>query len=330
MRQFLTVMSLLMCCCAAVAQQPQKHHKVLELMGSRFEISAFDVDAQKAWNGINAAIAEISRIELLISSWDPNSQTSLINKNAGIKPVKIDAELFQLIQRSLQISAITDGAFDISYASMDRIWKFDGSITAMPEPQLVQQAKSKIGYRNIQLNPAKQEVYLKEKGMKIGFGAIGKGYAAQKAKEKMSAMGIKSGVVNAAGDLIAWGKGIDGEAFKVGIADPREKGRVLSWLTVNNTSVVTSGDYERFVMLDGIRYAHIIDPRTGYPTTGIKSVTIVCANPELADALSTSVFVLGVKKGIYLINQLDGVECLIITDDDKLVTSERLEINNKS
>jgi thiamine biosynthesis lipoprotein len=330
MRQFLTVMSLLMCCCAAIAQQPQKHHKLLELMGSRFEISAFHSDAQLAWDGINAAVNEITRIERLISSWDPNSQTSLINQNAGIKPVKVDTELFQLIQRAVQISAITDGAFDISYASMDRIWQFDGTMTTMPVAEVVAQAKSRIGYQKIQLNPAKQEVYLKDKGMKIGFGAIGKGYAAQKAKEKMSALGIKSGVVNAAGDLIAWGVDIDGKTFRVGIADPKEKAKVLLWLKVKNTSVVTSGDYERFVMFDGVRYAHIIDPRTGYPTTGIKSVTIVSANPELADALSTSVFVLGVEKGIYLINQLDGVECLIVTDDDKLVTSDRLEINNKS
>ncbi|MFT7149223.1 MAG: thiamine biosynthesis lipoprotein [Nonlabens sp.] len=330
MRQFLTVMSLLMCCCAAIAQQPQKHHKLLELMGSRFEISAFHSDAQLAWDGINAAVNEITRIERLISSWDPNSQASLINQNAGIKPVKVDTELFQLIQRAVQISAITDGAFDISYASMDRIWQFDGTMTTMPVAEVVAQAKSRIGYQKIQLNPAKQEVYLKDKGMKIGFGAIGKGYAAQKAKEKMSALGIKSGVVNAAGDLIAWGVDIDGKTFRVGIADPKEKGKVLLWLKVKNTSVVTSGDYERFVMFDGVRYAHIIDPRTGYPTTGIKSVTIVSANPELADALSTSVFVLGVEKGIYLINQLDGVECLIVTDDDKLVTSDRLEINNKS
>jgi len=330
MRQFLTVMSLLICSYAAIAKQPQKHHKVLELMGSRFEISAFHSDPQLAWDGINAAVNEITRIERLISSWDPNSQTSLINENAGIKPVKVDAELFQLIQRAVQISAITDGAFDISYASMDRIWQFDGTMATMPVAEVVAQAKSRIGYQKIQLNPAKQEVYLKDKGMKIGFGAIGKGYAAQKAKEKMFSLGIKSGVVNAAGDLIAWGVDIDGETFRVGIADPKEKGKVLLWLKVKNTSVVTSGDYERFVMFDGVRYAHIIDLRTGYPTTGIKSVTIVSNNPELADALSTSVFVLGVEKGIYLINQLDGVECLIVTDDDKLVTSDRLEINNKS
>lgn len=330
MRLILTINCLLIFSCLAKGQQDQKHQKTLLLMGSRFEISAIHQDAQLAWDGINAAIAEITRIEKLISSWDPNSQTSLINKNAGVKPVKVDAELFLLIQRAVQISNITDGAFDISYASMDRIWKFDGSMKSMPASDLIRDASSKIGYQNIQLDPGRREVLLKKKGMKIGFGAIGKGYAAQKAKEKMVAIGIKNGVVNASGDLVAWGKESTGESFKVGIADPANKNKVLMRLNVDNASVVTSGDYEKFVMFDDVRYAHIIDPRTGYPTTGVKSVSVICANPELADALSTSVFVLGVKQGLSLINQLEGVECLIITDKDEVKVSNRLEFNNKS
>lgn len=313
-----------------LAQNLQRHNKVLKLMGSRFEITAIHEDPQLAWNAINAAIAEISRIEKLISSWDPNSQTSEVIRQAGIQPVHVDKELFDLIGRALQISKITDGAFDISYASMDRIWKFDGSMTEMPSAEVVAQAASKIDYRNIILNHENQTVFLKEPGMKIGFGAIGKGYAAQKAKELMSSMGIANGVVNASGDLIAWGRDEKGKEFEVAIADPKDKHKVMSWLSVENTSVVTSGDYEKFVMFDNVRYAHIIDPRTGYPTTGIKSVTIVTANPELADALSTSVFVLGVEQGIELINQLPGVECLIITDNDQITTSQNLTLNNKS
>lgn len=330
MRLSLTISCLLIFSCAAMAQQDQKHQKTLLLMGSRFEVAAIHQDAQLAWDGINAAISEITRIEKLISSWDPNSQTSLINKNAGIKPVKVDKELFSLIQRAVQISNITGGAFDISYASMDRIWKFDGSMKSMPAAEVVEEASSKIGFQNIQLDPERGEVFLKNKGMKIGFGAIGKGYAAQKSKEKMVALGITNGVVNASGDLIAWGNDVNGEKFKVGIADPANKDRVLMRLNVDNASVVTSGDYERFVKFNGVRYSHIIDPRTGYPTTGIKSVSIICANPELADALSTSVFVLGVEQGLNLINQLDGVECLIITDTDEVKVSNRLEFNNKS
>lgn len=313
-----------------LGQSLERHTKVIKLMGSRFEITAIHENPQVAWDAINAGIAEITRIEKLISSWDPNSQTSEVIRQAGIQPVEVDKELFDLISRALQISRITDGAFDISYASMDKIWKFDGSMTEMPSANVVANTASKIDYKNILLNSYNQTVFLKEKGMKIGFGAIGKGYAAQKAKEVMSGMGIRNGVVNASGDLIAWGKNEKRELFQVGIADPKNKERVLSWLNVENTSVVTSGDYERFVMFDKVRYAHIIDPRTGYPTTGIKSVTIITANPELADALSTSVFVLGVEKGIAFVNQLPGVECLIITDQDQIKTSENLSLNDKS
>lgn len=311
-------------------QLEERHTKVVKLMGSRFEITAIHQNPQMAWNAINGAIDEISRIEKLISSWDPNSQTSEVNKQAGISPVKVDKELFDLIKRSIQISKITNGAFDISYASMDRIWKFDGTMESMPSSEEVRQAASKIDFRNIILDINERTVFLKEKGMKIGFGAIGKGYAAQKAKELMVNKGIVNGVVNASGDLIAWGHDVDGSNIEVAIADPKNKDKVLSWLVVDNGAVVTSGDYERYVMFNGMRFAHIIDPRTGYPTTGIKSVTIVTANPELADALSTSVFVLGVKEGLTLINQLPGVECLIITDQDELKFSQNLTLNTKS
>ena len=147
MRLGLIINCLLLICSSLLAQQ-KKHQKTLLLMGSRFEITTIHDDAQLAWDGINAAITEVTRIEKLISSWDPNSQTSLINNNAGIKPVQVDAELFLLIQRAVQISNITGGAFDISYASMDRIWKFDGSMEAMPTEELVKEASSKIGFQN--------------------------------------------------------------------------------------------------------------------------------------------------------------------------------------
>ena len=330
MRKLLMVLSFCGLLNTTLFAQGQKHHKIVKLMGSRFEITAIHEDPQSAWDAINAGIAEIRRIEMLISSWDPNSQTSMVNRNAGLKAVKVDKELFDLIRRGQKISELTDGAFDLSYASMDRIWKFDGSMLEMPDPAIVAQAASKIDFRNIQMDDQELTVFLKEKGMKIGFGAIGKGYAAHKAKETMQSMGIRNGVVNAAGDLVTWGKDEGGKIFKIGIADPTNQDRMLSWLSINNGAVVTSGDYERFVMFNGKRYAHIIDPRTGYPTTGIKSVTVICPNPELADALSTSIFVLGTEQGLALVNQLKGIECLIVTDDNELVSSMNLELNNKS
>lgn len=308
----------------AFTRKETTHNKEIKLMGCHFEITAIHENPQKAWDAINAGIEEITRIEELISSWDKHSQTSAINRNAGIRPVKVDQELFDLIARSIKISKITDGAFDISFASIEKLWKFDGSQTTLPAPEAIAKSIAKIDYRNILLDKKERTVFLKEKGMRIGFGGIGKGYAANRAKKLMQEMGIQSGLVNASGDLISWGEPEKGSLWPVAISDPKNKDAAIAWLDIGEMAVVTSGDYEKYITVDGKRYAHIIDPRTGYPTTGIKSVTVVCHNTELADALATSVFVLGKSAGLDLINQLTGIECLIITDEDELITSENL------
>ena len=186
-------------------------------MGSRFEITVVANDSVEGSKAINLAIEEITRIEKLISSWDPNSQTSEINKNAGVQPVRVDSELFQLIERAIGISKITDGAFDISYASMDRIWKFDGSMKVMPSKKEIKASVAKVGFKNIILDKTNTTVFLKHEGMKIGFGAIGKGYAADKAKAMLISKGISAGIINASGDMNTWGKQPNGNTWKVAI-----------------------------------------------------------------------------------------------------------------
>lgn len=307
--------------------QKQSHTKVILLMGSRFELTAVSPDQDKATKAIEAGITEIKRIENLISSWDTNSQTSEVIKNAGVKPVVVDQELFNLIRRSIKISKLTDGAFDISYASMDKIWRFDGQMKELPDSNTIAASVAKINYKNIILNPEKRSVFLKDKGMKIGFGAIGKGYAANKALGIMSKMNLTGALVNASGDLISWGKDEGDKDWKIGIVNPKQKEKVFSWLNINETAVVTSGNYEKYVTINGQKYSHIIDPRTGYPVKGLSSVSIICPNAELADALATSVFILGKEKGLELINRLKGIECLMITDKQELFTSENLQLD---
>lgn len=302
--------------------------KNIMLMGSDFEITIVDNDQANAENMINLAIEEISRIEKLISSWDKNSQTSLININAGVKPVKIDVELFELISRSIKVSNLSQGAFDISYASMDKVWYFDRKMTEFPSIEQIKKSVSKIGYKNIVLNKEDSTVFLKLKGMKIGFGAIGKGYAADRAKEILIKNNVKSGIINASGDLTAWGLKPSGKDWMVAIVNPINKNKVFSWLPIKNRSIVTSGNYEKFINLDGKKYSHIIDPRTGYPSEGILSVTIITDKAELADALATSVFVLGVDIGLNMINQLNGVDCIIIDSNNKIIKSRNIEIND--
>ncbi|HBL76735.1 MAG: thiamine biosynthesis protein ApbE [Bacteroidetes bacterium GWF2_42_66] len=303
--------------------------RTLKLMGSRYEITVVANNQPESEKFIDMAVNEITRIEKLISEWDPNSQTSKINSNAGVAPVKVDPELFHLIERAIQISKITDGAFDISYAAMDKIWKFDGSLQQMPDEETIRQSVLKVGYKNIILNKEDGTVFLKLPGMKIGFGAIGKGYSADKAKDFLMKEGVVAGMVNASGDLNCWGKKSDGKPWLVGITNPLNKNKVFSWFPIENSAVVTSGDYEKYVVLNGKRYAHIIDPRTGYPAHGLTSVSIFAPNAELADALATGVFVMGIEAGLNLVNQLKGIECVLVDDQGKIYYSENIERKTK-
>ncbi|MFT6416414.1 MAG: thiamine biosynthesis lipoprotein [Gammaproteobacteria bacterium] len=310
----------------AGAKAQETYNRTLKLMGSRFDITVIANSKVQANTYIDLAVGEIQRIERLISSWDPNSQTSAINQNAGIKAVVVDPELLQLIQRSIGLSKLTDGAFDISYASMDRIWQFDGSMTQMPAPDIISASVAKVGYGKIDINVTQRSVYLKEAGMKIGFGAIGKGYAADKAKALLIAEGVEGGIINASGDMNTWGTQSNGEDWMIAITNPMDKSKSYGLLPIKKGAVVTSGNYEKFVSFDGKRYAHIIDPRTGYPAKGIISVTVFAPKAELADALATSIFVMGIDAGINRINQMAEIECIIIDDIGGIHHSNQIKI----
>jgi len=297
------------------------------LMGSAFAFTAVDDIEENAIKAVNSAIEEVIRIESLISSWDMNSETSLINKNAGIKPVTVSLELINLIERSLKVSKITNGYFDISFAAIDNIWDFKSEELKIPSDSMISNSIEKIDFKKIIINKNKKTVFLSKKGMKIGFGAIGKGYAADMAKKKMLEYNIESGVINAGGDLIAWGKQENKKNWNVGVVNPDDKYSLISWLEANNTAIVTSGNYEKFIELEGKKYCHIINPKTGRPVLNMKSVTIVCKSAELADALATTVFVLGQNDGLALVERLKGVECIVINEESDMIVSSGIDIN---
>ena len=302
--------------------------KVLKLMGTRFEITVVAPNEEIGYIYIDEAVSEIQRIEKIISSWDEASETSKVNKNAGIKPVKVSPELFGLIERALKISELTDGAFDITYASMDNIWKFDGSMKGAPKETDIKKSIAKIGYKKIVLDPENSTVYLPEPGMRLGFGAIGKGYAADRAKQLLVSKEVKGGIINASGDLTTWGTKVTGEKWLVGIANPLSKDKVFSWMPIVESSVATSGNYEKYIVLNGKKYSHIIDPRTGYPTTGISSVSIFAKQAELCDALATAVFIMGRDVGLHMINQIDGVEAVVVDSENKIHKSSGIMFNS--
>lgn len=321
------IIIFLFSCLSLFAQQEDgaSARQVLLLMGTRFEFGAFAKTQEQADAAVAAGIEEVKRIEALISSWKPTSQTSAINAAAGKSPVVVDEELFQLIQRALRVSDLTEGAFDITAGGLSGVYHFGKQDTLLPSADDLQKALERVNYKAVLLDPVEHSVFIQKPGMRIGFGAIGKGYAANKAKVLMRSMdGVYGGVVNAAGDLITFGRNYNDTLWTVGISDPRNPDKWIGQVQIKEMAVVTSGDYEKFFMHNGTRYAHIIDPRTGLPTTGVRSATVICADAEVADALATSLFVLGPEKGIALINRLKNIEGLVVDDEGKVFTSNNL------
>lgn len=299
-----------------------------KLMGNRFEITVVAADETWAREKIALAIAEIRRIEKLLTTFDEASQTNQINKMAGIGPVTVDREVFDLIKRSLKISSVTDGAFDITYGSIDKkLWNFDRTMTHLPDDETAKNMVRLINYRHVILNDQECSVLLKEKGMRIGFGGIGKGYAADRAKALLVQEGVHSGIVNASGDLITWGLQADQQPWTIGIAHPDDARSAFSWLNISDRAIATSGNYEKYVLIGGQKYSHTINPKTGLPVTGIKSVTIISPYAEIADAMATPVMVLGVRAGLDLINQIQHLACIIIDDNNSIYTTKNIRLS---
>jgi thiamine biosynthesis lipoprotein len=301
--------------------------RTCKLMGNRFELSVVAGDGLWANEKIDAGIGEIQRIETLLTTFSDDSETNRLNANSGIGPVKVSRETFNLIKRSVKISGLTQGAFDISYGSIDkRLWNFDKQMTALPDKETAKKMVRLINYKNILLDDEKCTVFLKERGMRIGFGGIGKGYAAERAKQVMKLHGVESGVVNASGDLTTWGLRPNGKQWTIAVSDPNNAHQAFSYMEISNMAVATSGNYEKFVMIGGKKYSHTINPRTGLPVSGIKSVTIITANAEIADAMATPVTIMGVKAGLDMINQMKNIEAIIIDDNNHIYTSNNIQI----
>lgn len=306
---------------------PVEYRQREKLMGNTFEITVVAGDEGWARAKIAMAIEEIRRIERLLTTFNEQSQTNRINQQAGIGPVKVDIEVFELIKRSLKISGVTDGAFDITFGSVDkRLWNFDRTMTRLPDPETAKAMVQLINYRHVILDENEGTVMLKEKGMRIGFGGIGKGYAADRAKALLVKEGVQSGIVNASGDLITWGLQADQQPWTIGIAHPDDARRAFSWLNISDRAIATSGNYEKYVMIDGKKYSHTINPKTGMPVTGIKSVTIISPFAEIADAMATPVMVMGVKAGLKMINQIHYLGCIIVDDDNNIYSTKNIHL----
>ncbi len=300
-----------------------------QAMGTHLGFAAYTtphVDAAQAKKLCEDAVGEIKRIEALMTTWRPDSEVSRVNAAAGKSPVKVGAETFAVIKEALHTSEISEGTFDITFEVLHGLWKFDEDLD--PHPPTDAQIKAKLSllsYKHVKLDEAASTVFLDKEGVKISLGGIAKGYAVDKASKVLEAGGLSAFFVQAGGDLYTHGKKPDGGEWQAGIRDPRGKdGSYFAMLPVTDHAFSTAGDYERSYVLEGKRYHHIIDPRTGKPATASRSVTIWAPTALQADAIDDAVFILGPEKGLKLVESLDGVAAVIIDAKNNLYVSQRL------
>lgn len=293
-------------------------------MGSAFELIVVSTSKAKADQFLQRGIAEIQRIESLLSEYLEQSVTSNLNGVAGLRSLQVPDEYYELVKRCIGISRLTQGAFDITVSPVRSLYDFKHHRLTIPKKDVLQTALSRTGYQHIQLME-KDKILLRKKGMALSFASIGKGYAADRVREIWLKAGVKSGVINAAGDLSVIGNKPDGSPWNIAIADPRDISKHLLNIPVREGSIATSGDYFQYFELNGTRYSHTINPSTGIPVNGIKSVSVQGISGELCDALATAVNVMGVDVGLHFINQLPRVHCLIVDDKNKLHFSENIK-----
>jgi len=283
------------------------------VMGTNLEVTFAGLNEKETDRALGAIVKEFKRIEDELSEWRGETYVIRINKNAGKAPVKVPVELFSIISAAQIVSNITDGAFDITWASMWGLWDFSpkGPHT-VPDKESVKERLKKVNYRAVVLDRTKGTVFLGRPGMAMGLGGIAKGYAVDSASRIIDSMGIKNFIIKAGGDMRVQGEAAPGTLWQIGIRHPRKKDELLASLPLKDISISTSGDYEHFFIKDGVLYHHIIDPRTGFPARGCRSVTILGPDTTTTDALSTAVFVMGPKKGMALVERLKGIEAIIV------------------
>ena len=299
-------------------------------MGTRLNFIALTsdkVDENQVHAAIDKAIEEIRRLESLMTTWTDDSEVSRINQAAGKAPVRVGPETIDVIAKSLWISERSEGVFDITFEVMHGLWRFDQDLEKrLPDSAAIAERRKLIDYRQIVLDRDKSTVFLKRPTSKISLGGIAKGYAIDKAAEILLAAGVEDFLAQAGGDLYVHGNRGDGSPWMAGVRDPRgPDGSHFARMPVVDHAFSTAGDYERSYILNGKRYHHIIDPRTGYPATASRSVTVWAKDALTADALDDAVFILGVEKGLALVESIDDAGAIIVDPENRVHVSKRIK-----
>ena len=321
---FLPVVAAIAGCAVFPSSEQQVVLKRTQIhMGTLVSITAAGGNEQEANHAINAGFQEIKRLEQLLSTWIPVSELSRVNASAGVKPVVVSPETLTVVRRSLQVAEMTDGAFNIMIGPAVDAWNVSAE-PRLPSSSELDLLKPLIDLRAVHTDVWERSIYLDQPGMRIDVGGIGKGYAADQAVSVMKKVGASAGVVALSGDIKTFGRLPGGKKFPVGIQHPRKEGVLLAEIDLQDEAISTAGDYERFFEQDGVRYHHILDPKTLQPARGCQSVTVIAKEGVWADGLDTGIFVMGAERGMQLVEHLDDVEAIIVDGQGKVHVSSGL------
>jgi|YNPBryantNP2012_1023418.scaffolds.fasta_scaffold00504_16 thiamine biosynthesis lipoprotein len=287
------------------------------LMGTVVEISVVCDDARHASGAIQAAFNEMARLEAMMSVFRDDSELSRLNREGSSRPVRVSPELFEVIEMSLALSRTTRGAFDITVGPLMQLWPFYAREKRLPSSHEIQEVLRRVGYAHVILSPEERTASFAVPGMALDLGGIAKGYAIDRAVAVLKEHGIAAALVNAGGDVFAYGEKPGNQPWRVGLRHPRNPQELLAALPLANKAVVTSGDYERYFLVDGKRYSHIIDPRSGVTAQKTASVTVVASSAAYADGLATGILVLGAQEGLALVESLPGVQAAVVTEGEQ-------------
>jgi thiamine biosynthesis lipoprotein len=310
--------------CACTSHKERIYRKSKILMDTFVTITVVSNSENRAGKAIDNAFSEIERLEKLSNFFSSESEVSRINKNAGISGVRVLPDILDMLNKAIMVSEKTEGSFDVTIGPVISLYDFHKKIK--PEESVIKKNLSLVNYRYLIINRDKSTAFLKKKGMLIDLGGISKGYAADKAVETLKRNGINSGLVSIAGDIKAFGLKPDGKPWKIGIRNPRSKSKeddIMATLELEDMAISTSGDYERFFIIDGRRYHHLLSPRTGYPAQKCQSVSVITKEGAFTDAFATGVFILGPEKGIKVLEKL-GFDGIIVDSQGKVHTTPNI------
>ncbi len=293
-------------------------------MGTSFEITVVHSSKLVAEKAAEIALDEIDRIGKMISS-ESGSETAAVNRAAGDRAVTVSSELFNLIRRSLKVSEVTEGAFDITAAPLAYLWSLDSANPKKPSQALIDAALADVGSANVVLRSEDRSVFLRRSGSRLGFEAVGIGFAVNQAVLVLKELGISGGMIRGGDVILTFGTRDDGSLWRIGVADPVDRKKVFVYLNVRDQAVVTTGFSQGTVLIDGKPYSRVIDPRTGYPVEELRGVTIVAPDSELADAIATAVIVVGLEEGLATVNRLLNVEGILFDMKGKAHVSTNLQ-----